>query len=271
MRTPSKIQKNKITSYFKISYSKPLKMESSRDMKNKENNNVTNIKQIICEKKCKNESDSDSDCCIIDEEPQNSISLDVENDTETLEPSTVSVSQIEDKVIEENGPVVENDDVIPDDNADDLLIEASQHENDFTDKPDEDAHIALSQQSSTSQNPQYMSNYATKFFVRMVTDFLSQSCLHYLLSEDEMNLIQAFMNLHPFEMQILFVRLYWLQWKWQKVETIQKYINYDWRSDFVKTLLKNLEAKGFILTGRFLTQISKFMIYFPLTIRHIHP
>lgn len=248
MRTPSKIQENKITSYFKISSRKPLKMKSSsdRDVKNKENNNVTNINQLISEKKCNDEkeNDSDSDCYIVDEDPQTSISLDVEDGTKAPEPFAVSVSQTENKIMEESEPYV-----VPDDDADELLIEASQHEEDLANKPTEDANIMLSQ-SSITQNPQYASNYATVFFVQMVTTFLSQSCLHYLLSQDEMKLIQAFMNLDPFEMKILFVRLYWLQWKWQKVETIQKFINYDYRSDFVKNLVKNLEAKGFILTGK---------------------
>lgn len=255
MRTPSKIQGNKITSYFKIiSSSKPLKMKSSsdRNAKNKENNNITNFKQ---DNNFKDEFDSDSDCYIIDEEPQTPICLDVEGNTEALEPSTISVPQTEDKKIEENEPFVEEGDIIPDDNADELLIEASQHENDLGNKPDEGADITLNQETSITESSQYTSNYATEFFVQMVSNFLSQSCLHYLLSDDEKNLVQAFMNLLTFEMKILFVRIYWLQWKWQKVESFQKVIQYDCRSVFVKNLLKNLEAKGFILTGTFLTHI----------------
>lgn len=202
---------NKITSYF-------CKRSSSDQIKvNKNDFNTSKVSYTI------NESE---DCIVIDDDDdENGENVDNENEKEV------------DFEVKTNELFKEKKD-IPNEKEIEEILEVIW-------KEDYDEFSA-----STSNNNFKQFDDTTIFFTNMVENFLTDISLHYLFSNDEINLLNRFSELPTIHHKKIYARMYWLQWKWHKIASIvNKYLNIDTINDFTKSIMKELINKGFLLNG----------------------
>lgn len=90
----------------------------------------------------------------------------------------------------------------------------------------------------------------TIFFSNLVENFSNDVSLHYLFSNEEISLLNNFSELPTIHHKKIFARMYWLKWKWHKTTSIvNKYLNIDVINDFVRSIMRELINKQFLLNG----------------------
>lgn len=219
MKKSEKIcQKNKITCYFSCS--------------------AFNAEPHFIKKCTKTVNKSEDDDCIIIEESES---------------RQVIVEKIE-SINEANIEKCDNEDKkLPQSNDDDLF----ECKNDNRISSDDDDLLSRSLEAIESQNDlttitnNIEIDSPTVFFVCMLEEFLDTPSLHYLFNASDIELIRSFYNLPSVEYKKLFVRLYWLQWKWYKAsDAVLKYLKLDIKCNrMCQNIIEKLQEYHFFSSG----------------------